>query len=113
MQTTFKLSIFIFFLLGSIITANAQETDTTKIPVPIFEDGEAQIVPEFNTPDQWIKEELWVETTFDSGGIGQARQFLQQDRPVYGLWSRIPGANTWRVFLYQLTQCQPGDDLSF
>lgn len=37
---------------------------------PVFEDGMAQVVEGFNTPDQWIREELWVETEFDSDGDG-------------------------------------------
>lgn len=38
---------------------------------PVFKDGEAQIVPEFNTPDKWIKTDLWVETEFDTDGDGK------------------------------------------
>lgn len=35
---------------------------------PFFENGEAQIVPEFNIPEDWIREDLWVETNFDTDG---------------------------------------------
>jgi len=35
---------------------------------PVFENGEAQIVPEFNIPEDWIREDLWVETNFDTDG---------------------------------------------
>jgi X-Pro dipeptidyl-peptidase len=38
---------------------------------PVFEDGQAQIVPAFENPDEWIREELWVETEFDSDGDGE------------------------------------------
>ena len=38
---------------------------------PRFQDGQAQIVPEFSDPEAWIREELWVETAFDSDGDGR------------------------------------------
>ncbi len=44
---------------------NAQE----KI-VPIFKDGEAQIVSEFKDNSKWLRHDLWVETTFDTDGDG-------------------------------------------
>ncbi len=37
---------------------------------PRFQDGQAQIVPEFADPEAWIREELWVEADFDSDGDG-------------------------------------------
>jgi X-Pro dipeptidyl-peptidase len=36
--------------------------------VPVFRDGEAQIVPAFENADEWIRHDLWVETTFDTDG---------------------------------------------
>lgn len=41
-------------------------------PVPAFINGEAQIVAAFSDPDTWVKEELWVETNFDSDQDGKA-----------------------------------------
>jgi X-Pro dipeptidyl-peptidase len=38
---------------------------------PNFVNGEAQIVPEFNNPTEWIREHLWVETEFDSDQNGK------------------------------------------
>ena len=38
---------------------------------PSFADGQAQVVPAFAKPADWIKEELWVETTFDTDGDGK------------------------------------------
>jgi len=38
---------------------------------PVFEDGEAQVVPAFEDKESWIREELWVETEFDSDGDGK------------------------------------------
>jgi X-Pro dipeptidyl-peptidase len=39
--------------------------------VPIFKDGEAQIVESFKDSEKWIRHDLWVETTFDSDGDGK------------------------------------------
>lgn len=38
---------------------------------PYFENGEAQIVPAFTSPKSWIREDLWVETEFDTDGDGK------------------------------------------
>jgi X-Pro dipeptidyl-peptidase len=38
--------------------------------MPVFAEGQAQIVPAFQDADRWIREELWVETEFDSDGDG-------------------------------------------
>ena len=35
---------------------------------PTFKDGEAQVVKAFEDSDYWIREDLWVETDFDSDG---------------------------------------------
>lgn len=37
---------------------------------PVFENGMAQVVEAFNNESEWIREELWVETEFDSDGNG-------------------------------------------
>ncbi|MBB6052097.1 Xaa-Pro dipeptidyl-peptidase [Armatimonas rosea] len=38
---------------------------------PLFADGQAQVVPAFATPTEWIREHLWVETEFDSDNDGK------------------------------------------
>lgn len=38
---------------------------------PIFVDGQAQIVPAFQDSAEWIREHLWVETSFDSDKDGK------------------------------------------
>ncbi len=38
---------------------------------PVFVDGEAQVVEAFSDPESWIREDLWVETEFDSDGDGR------------------------------------------
>lgn len=60
------------------------QTDTTdqNTPHPIFKNGEAQIVSEFSDPTTWIKEQLWVETTFDSDNDGKLdRMHVYVTRP--------------------------------
>ena len=54
----------LFAALGWIPTAYGQAG-------PVFEDGQAQIVPAFEDAEAWIREELWVETEIDSDGDGQ------------------------------------------
>ncbi|CAN5471615.1 Xaa-Pro dipeptidyl-peptidase [soil metagenome] len=50
---------------------------------PVFVDGQAQIVPEFNTPDTWIRENFWVQTDFDSDKDGKLdRVHVDVTRPV-------------------------------
>ncbi len=49
---------------------------------PVFVDGQAQIVPEFSDPAQWIRQTLWVETEFDSDQDGKRdRVFVDVTRP--------------------------------
>ncbi|HEX6937784.1 MAG TPA: Xaa-Pro dipeptidyl-peptidase [Longimicrobiales bacterium] len=48
--------------------AAAQQASPAR---PVFVDGQAQIVPAFADSSQWIREELWVETEFDSDGDGR------------------------------------------
>ncbi|WP_246125998.1 Xaa-Pro dipeptidyl-peptidase [Bizionia myxarmorum] len=63
--------------LLSITIANAQEK-----AVPVFTDGEAQIVEAFSNPDDWIRHDLWVETTFDTDGDGKLdRMHVDVTRP--------------------------------
>lgn len=38
---------------------------------PIFVDGQAQVVPEFSNANEWVREQLWVETEFDSDKNGK------------------------------------------
>ncbi len=49
-------------------TARAQEPART---LPAFVDGQAQVVPGFQDSTQWISQELWVETEFDTDGDGK------------------------------------------
>jgi len=58
---------FTLLLAIAVLPGLAQEPTGSKT-MPVFEDGEAQIVEAFNTPDKWIRHDLWVETTFDTDG---------------------------------------------
>ncbi|HCB98134.1 MAG TPA: Xaa-Pro dipeptidyl-peptidase, partial [Verrucomicrobiales bacterium] len=50
--------------------------------IPVFKDGEAQIVERFADPDMWIRHDLWVETSFDSDGDGRMdRMHVDVTRP--------------------------------
>ena len=66
---------FIFTFLCLVILSQAQTQETDSISqnksVPVFKDGEAQVVSGFSTKKEWIKEELWVETNFDSDNDGK------------------------------------------
>ncbi|HRR94061.1 MAG TPA: CocE/NonD family hydrolase, partial [Bacteroidales bacterium] len=54
----------------------------TKITVPVVVNGEAQKIPEFENPDEWIRHDLWVETEFDSDGDGKRdRMHVDVTRP--------------------------------
>ncbi len=68
-------------LLITGVSAFAQPEAAEKA-VPVFEDGEAQVVPAFNTPDKWIRHDLWVETSFDTDGDGKPdRMHVSVTRP--------------------------------
>ena len=55
MKRILKIQLAIASLLFGTITAQEKA-------VPIFKDGQAQIVKAFNTPNKWIRHDLWVET---------------------------------------------------
>ena len=60
--------ILVFILIAPLF-ANAQ-SETKKDVQAIFVDGQSQIVPEFENPEDWIRHDLWVETEFDTDGDG-------------------------------------------
>ena len=63
--------------LFTVLLLTAQEK-----AAPVFKDGEAQIIEAFNTPDQWIRHDLWVETNFDTDGDGKIdRMHVAVTRP--------------------------------
>ena len=62
-----SLWLVLCFLSLAVAEAAAQREPAR----PIFADGQAQIVPAFQDSTTWIREELWVETEFDSDGDGK------------------------------------------
>lgn len=71
-----SISKFLFFLISIVGIAQTEKT------VPVFKDGEAQIVEGFNNPDKWIRHDLFVETTFDTDGDGKLdRMHVSVTRP--------------------------------
>ena len=69
-----------FFWIVSLITSLSLAQEKVK---PIFKDGEAQIVPEFEDGSKWIRHDLWVETEFDTDGDGKPdRMHVDVTRPM-------------------------------
>ena len=69
--------IFICFMSMNFIYAQG-----SLLSVPVFKDGEAQIVEAFNDPDTWLRHDLWVETDFDTDGDGKLdRMHVSVTRP--------------------------------
>ncbi len=56
---------------GSGAANNATGDKATGKAGPVFKDGMAQVVPEFEKATDWVRHELWVETEFDSDGDGR------------------------------------------
>jgi X-Pro dipeptidyl-peptidase len=63
-----NLSSLLIILLATTASLMAQAEEKAA---PVFKDGEAQIVPAFENPDDWIRHDLFVETTFDTDGDGK------------------------------------------
>lgn len=75
-----KIKYLILSLL--IVFGATQNVSSQEKAVPVFLNGEAQIVPAFNTPSKWIRHDLWVETTFDTDGDGKLdRMHVAVTRP--------------------------------
>lgn len=75
MRTIFKIKVLA--ILALTIPLQSQEK-----AVPIFKDGEAQLVEAFKDPKEWIRHDLWVETTFDTDGDGKLdRMHVAVTRP--------------------------------
>jgi X-Pro dipeptidyl-peptidase len=67
--------LFLFVAIG--VPVKAQD-----VKIPVIKEGRAQIIPELQNPDNWIREDLWVETEFDSDGDGKPdRMHVDVTRP--------------------------------
>lgn len=79
MKNLNKLAFFLFILINPLVSINAQRAEKS---LPIFENGEAQIVPAFEDSEKWIRHDLWVETEFDTDGDGKLdRMHVAVTRP--------------------------------
>lgn len=93
MKNSLLFGTLFLFLLGSTSLLSAQQTipaSPKATTQPLFLNGEAQVVAAFDTAVQWIKEELWVETSFDSdldGKLDRMHVFVtrQQQTETEGL----------------------------
>jgi len=83
MQKLLKTSFMLMLLFIFGITLSAQEKQVkAEKTVPVFKDGEAQVVEGFNDPKKWIRHDLWVETEFDTDGDGRRdRMHVDVTRP--------------------------------
>jgi X-Pro dipeptidyl-peptidase len=73
----FSLCVTVFSILF-IVGLNDQD-----IEVPVIEDGQAQVISEFEDPENWMRHDLWVETKFDSDGNGKPdRMHVSVTRPA-------------------------------
>ncbi|HCS20809.1 MAG TPA: Xaa-Pro dipeptidyl-peptidase [Bacteroidetes bacterium] len=84
MKSAFSQYIYpsLFLVCLTPVSAQQADTGTHNGPVAVFINGEAQVVPEFSDKDLWIKEELWVETNFDSDNDGKPdRMHVYVTRP--------------------------------
>lgn len=71
-KTLCQRSLLSLALIAAFSTnSTAQDAAANTKTVPVFYNGQAQIVPGFQDKSQWIKQELWVETEFDSDADGK------------------------------------------
>ena len=83
-MTRKKITFLFTFLLGALSFVFAQKSETLSgnKSVPIFENGEAQVIPGFSDETKWITHDLWVETEFDTDGDGKKdRMHVSVTRP--------------------------------
>lgn len=70
-------------ILAQVTDTKPIETQQTKTVVPVIVNGEAQKIAAFDNPDTWIKQDLWVETEFDTDGDGKKdRMHVDVTRPA-------------------------------
>ena len=88
MKKTILFTLIVVLICQINITGQVTETQPvsvkqTQIVVPVILNGEAQKIPEFEKPDTWIRQDLWVETEFDTDGDGKKdRMHVDVTRPA-------------------------------
>jgi X-Pro dipeptidyl-peptidase len=79
MKRLITFTIFSALLFTFQFSVKAQSSEKA---VPVFEDGEAQIVSAFENSKNWIRHDLFVETEFDTDGDGKLdRMHVAVTRP--------------------------------
>ena len=74
-----SLALTLLFACGLVRQIHAQAPQKS---VPVFVNGQAQVVPAFADTTKWIRQELWVETEFDTDGDGKKdRMHVDVTRP--------------------------------
>ena len=83
LPTPLPLLILLTLLSGTPgVSQDTNVKQERELTVPVFKDGEAQIVNGFKDPDYWIRQDLWVETEFDSDNDGRLdRMHVSVTRP--------------------------------
>ena len=80
---SFRSNLHTLSCLSLLNIATASFVLAQDKTVPVFSNGEAQIVTGFKEPKDWIRHDLWVETEFDSDGDGKLdRMHADVIRPV-------------------------------
>ncbi|MEX2600973.1 MAG: CocE/NonD family hydrolase [Balneolaceae bacterium] len=85
MKSYFRPAAWIVTLLILFIPATEawSQRDPDSLTVPVIEDGQAQVISEFEDPENWIRHDLWVETEFDTDGDGLPdRMHVSVTRPA-------------------------------
>lgn len=73
----------VVFVLTLLPTVRAQDAPAATKAAHVFADGEAQPVAEFKKAKDWVREWLFVETSFDSDGDGKKdRMHVDVVRPL-------------------------------
>lgn len=68
--------------LTLLVFSFPQSVAQDGLQIPVIENGRAQVIPELRNSDNWIREDLWVETEFDSDGDGRPdRMHVAVTRP--------------------------------
>jgi len=76
-----QIQITVITLLFILVSSAIGQT-TMRKAVPVFKNGQAQIVPAFKDSKKWIRHDLWVETEFDTDGDGKLdRMHVDVTRP--------------------------------
>lgn len=85
MLTTLRKCKTVYVVIGALtllLSGDPVKSYAEDLTVPIIDDGQTKVVPEFKDPDLWIRHDLWVETEFDSDGDGALdRMHVDVTRP--------------------------------